>query len=298
MRTIEMEIEIHPELESCLPAPSDQQLEQLRESLRTDGMISGVIPCSIAELPGKHFILDGHTRYREAISLGIVPIIDTDGLQFFETVAQAVQWICKFQAARRNLTSEQYNLLLGRFYKAVKNDVGANQHTSGRVDQIEPPSSTAEKVAAEFDVSPSKVKRSSSKVDKLESLGLDAAVMDGSVKNASVSVLTKIEKAIAAEPKRKDEIIQEAIEAAKANKGRLQAPKQAVDPEHEFEDDEPDDPAAEPAIAEFSETITTLIHRARREWDPESVAQLKKNLLDAFKTPLREMPPIIPATVA
>ena len=134
-----------PELEECLPPLSPPQLEQLRESLKENGMIHGITLCTIAERPGERFILDGHTRYRVARELGIAWKVDTDETPHFETIAAAVRWICKFQTARRNLTAEQYNLIMARCYRVGKLEVGANQHTSGRVDQNDPPSSTAEK---------------------------------------------------------------------------------------------------------------------------------------------------------
>ena len=122
--------------------------------------------------------------------------------------------------------------------------------------------------------------------------------MDGSVKKAPEPVVDQILQAVAAEPERKEEIVQEAIESAKANNGYLQTPKKTVASAPELEDEEQDDPEAEEALEELTETITTLIHQARHDWNDGFVAQLKKNVLEAFKSPLREMPPIIPATVA
>ena len=284
----EVEFEILPELQRCLQTISELNLKNLTDSLKTDGMVHGITLCTIDELPQRHFIVDGHTRYQVAKDLELPYKIDRDRILNFGTVAEAVQWICKFQASRRNLTPEQFTLLLGRYYNAEKDKVGANQHSTSKSDQSDPGSSSAERTAKVFGVGSATAKRAGAKTEKLEKLGLDSAVQDATIKRIPAPALDEIVGAVEAEPERKDRIVQEVIEEAKANNGKVKARKRVVTPDPE-PDDESDDPERARALEDFTKRISAMIREARMDWDDDFVGQLKRNVLEAFKKPVSEV---------
>jgi len=111
-------------------------------------------------------LIDGHNRYA---------ICQKHGIEFetverqFESRDAALDWIDANQLGRRNLTPDQFTLLLGRRYnraKKAQGGTGANQHM--QKDQIEPSASTAEKLAKEHGVSPATVKRAGQYADAIK----------------------------------------------------------------------------------------------------------------------------------
>ncbi len=195
--------------------------------------------------------------------------------------------------------------MIGRLYNAEKKAVGTNQHTNGRVGQIDPPSSTADKIAKDLGVSSSKVKRAGEKSEKIDATGLTAAVNSGMITKISKAALYEIAKIVEAEPERKAQIVQQVIEGAKANNGRVKTAKKAVTPDPE-PDDESEDPERSHALEDLSEQISGMIFDARKKWDDDFVAQLKRNVLEAFKkplpdaskAPLPQTAPVMPVPVA
>ena len=178
--------------------------------------------------------------------------------------------------------------MIGRLYNAEKKAVGTNQHTNGRVGQIDPPSSTADKIAKDLGVSSSKVKRAGEKSEKIDATGLTAAVNSGMITKISKAALYEIAKIVEAEPERKAQIVQQVIEGAKANNGRVKTAKKAVTPDPE-PDDESDDPERARALEDFTKRISAMIREARMDWDDDFVGQLKRNVLEAFKKPVSEV---------
>lgn len=290
MGTTENEIarayEILPELKNCLPEHTPEQIKELDESLRAHNMLHGIITCTIKGRPGI-FLLDGHTRFSRAKELG-VEVWEAEARIHFNSIDEAIKWVCKNQLGRRNLTVEHQDVLLGRLYNAEKKAVGANQHTNGRVGQIEPPSSTAERIGMEHGVSPTKVKRAAKKVEQLDAVGLIAAVNSRDITKISDAALREIAASVKAEPERKDEIVKEVLDEAKANNGKVTGRKRAGKPEAAADDDELDDPERTQSLEDFTKQISDLVFDARKQWDADFVAQLKRNVLEAFKMPLPE----------
>ena len=106
-----------------------------------------------------HILIDGHNRYEICTRLGLA----------FEVVVQefadreaVMDWMDANQLGRRNITPDQFTLLLGRRYNRAKKAKGApagNSNAAKQIDQFDPVVSTADKLAAEHGVSPATVKR-------------------------------------------------------------------------------------------------------------------------------------------
>lgn len=148
-------------------------------------------------------LVDGHNRYEICGRLGIdfeVDYID------FDSREQALDWIDKHQAARRNCTPEQYKIITGRIYnrrKKPQGGTGANQHEQR--DQIDPSANdkTAEQVAKEMGVSAPTVKRDGQRAevyDEMLAIGdTEAAQAAATVPQSVISDVRKDAPAIAAE---------------------------------------------------------------------------------------------------
>ena len=102
-----------------------------------------------------YVLIDGHNRYeictRNGIEYGIEEML-------FDSREAVMDWMDANQLGRRNITPDQFTLLLGRRYNRAKKAHGGDRKTSESRDQIEP-LKTADKLAAEHGVSPATVKR-------------------------------------------------------------------------------------------------------------------------------------------
>jgi|GEM_PF-4452068 len=287
-RTEDADFEILPELEQCLPGHTPRQLEELDESLRTKGMLEGLLLCTIEGSSGR-FLVDGHTRFRRSRELGVPFVVNKDETLHFASVEGAKEWICRHQLARRNLTVEQQEALIGRLYNARKKSVGTNQHSDGWLGQNEPPSPTAESIGKELGVSASKVKRAGAKVEKIDELGLTAAVNSGKIKKISKAAVDEIAASVETEPERRAEIVDEVIDRAVSKNGTVKATKKTASLE-------PEDVALDPErvrrLESLTNSITTMILFVRKQYDTDFVAHLKRNVLEAFRMPLPDVLPM------
>lgn len=107
----------------------------------------------------EYVLIDGHNRYeictRNGIEYGIEEML-------FDDRDAVMDWMDANQLGRRNITPDQFTLLLGRRYNRAKKAKGApagNSNAAKQIDQFDPVVSTAEKLAAEHGVSPATVKR-------------------------------------------------------------------------------------------------------------------------------------------
>lgn len=202
-----MNIVIDPEFQSLIPPLSSEEKQQLEENIIADGcrdpLVIWPIPEYTEESTGITFkyadhrfdeiqvagewrqikvwdapdgeaydldewpciLIDGHNRYEICTRLGIP--FETVEMQLDDRDA-VMDWMDANQLGRRNLTRDQFALLIGRRYNRTKQRVGG-QLPKG-VDQIEPPVTTADKLAAEHGVSPATVKRAGQFADAVETI--------------------------------------------------------------------------------------------------------------------------------
>lgn len=273
------DFEILPELRECLPASTPEERKRLKEGIERDGMLYGILLCTIKGMPGR-YILDGHTRYEIALELDMSPVVHADDALHFDSIDDAVCWIIEHQAARRNLSDEQQTIIWGRYYELRKNPHGdANRiiKPSGKNYHME---TTAQKVAKEFGVTEKTIRNAAAKTKKIESLGLSDAVMSGEIKSIPNPALDELAESVEEEPERKDELVEEFIDKAKQNNGRAKAtkkPKALIEEEHVE-----DDPEMDLILGETVEIISELIYRARSEWTAAYMCRLKKSVLNSF----------------
>jgi hypothetical protein len=132
------------------------------------------MPLVIWKHEGKNILVDGHNRlslWKEFNGFNDEYELKTQEL-FFGNRDNAKEWIIKNQLGRRNLSPDDYKLLVGMLYNQRKKTVGGdrgNQHTVAKGKNCTLPT-TAEQVAAETGVSPRTVKSAGKLAAKVEEI--------------------------------------------------------------------------------------------------------------------------------
>lgn len=143
-----MNIVIDPEFKAFIHSLKTEEYAQLEQNIKDEG-------CRDPLVLWGNVLVDGHNRYEICTRHGIA--FNTVSKEFKDRDA-VMDWMDANQLGRRNLTPDQFTYHLGRLYNRQKKALGG-QIPNSRVDQIEPPISTAEKLAKEHAVSAATVKR-------------------------------------------------------------------------------------------------------------------------------------------
>ena len=154
------ELIIDPEFASVCPPLTDDESAQLEENILSDGEVTDPL------VVWNNVLIDGHHRRKILLKHLELPFTIRDIL--FNNRYEAIVWICKNQAGRRNLTSEQLSYLIGIRNEAVKHSWGASDGFRGngktdlvcsQNDNIVKPERTCERLAKEYGVSSSTILR-------------------------------------------------------------------------------------------------------------------------------------------
>ena len=124
----------------------------------------------ISEDDWPHILIDGHNRYEICTRLEL-PFDAV--VQEFTDRESVMDWMDANQLGRRNLTKDQFTLLIGRRYNRVKKSQGApsgNSNAAKQTDQNDPVVSTADKLATDYGISPATVKRAGQYADAVETI--------------------------------------------------------------------------------------------------------------------------------
>ena len=99
-----MNIKITPELRDLFPPLSDEEMDNLRESIKEHGIMS---PLVVWDHDGRMVLVDGHNRYQIAVELELpqnqVPI----EIMEFDSLNEVINFMLATQFGRRNLTTAQ-----------------------------------------------------------------------------------------------------------------------------------------------------------------------------------------------
>lgn len=146
---------LDPELQRLIPPLHEAELERLEANLLADG-------CRDPLVVWRGTLLDGHNRLRICERHGIpYATVDVD----LPDKAAAMDWMLRNQLGRRNLTREQFTVLLGRRYNLQKQSHGGDRKSSGHFDHLI--DKTADTIAAEHGVSEATVRRAAKTVEAL-----------------------------------------------------------------------------------------------------------------------------------
>lgn len=118
-----MKYTINPKFESCIPELTEEEYQQLEENILQQGEVIEPI------ILWNGCVVDGHHRLR---------IIENHpGVSYhtrklpFDNDASVLNWICKNQLGRRNLTPEQRRFLIGNYYGSEKTSRGGSGSLCG-----------------------------------------------------------------------------------------------------------------------------------------------------------------------
>ena len=121
------ELIIDPEFESYIPPLSPEEFAQLEDNiLCLHRVIDPIIVWN------RNVIVDGHNRYRIIKKHPEIQFMITEPP--FETREEVLEWICRMQLGRRNLTPEQKKYLIGKQYASSKTSHGGSRHNSSSHD--------------------------------------------------------------------------------------------------------------------------------------------------------------------
>lgn len=127
-------LRIDPEFQNKIPPLTDKEYEQLEENILEAGEVREPI------ITWNGVIVDGHNRYKIVQKH---PEIKWRTLEMkFADKWEAIEWMCKNQLGRRNLTEQQMAYLAGKMYEASKHNnggQGANRYTVLQVNQNDKP---------------------------------------------------------------------------------------------------------------------------------------------------------------
>lgn len=149
-----------------IPPLSKDEYSGLKQSLLKEG-------CRDSLLVWGDVLIDGHNRYEicteNKISYKTQPIE-------FNSDEEALDWIDKNQLSRRNLTPDQMSLIRGRIYNRQKKSHGGDRNSSVQNEHLK----SSEKLAQQFGVSASTIRRDAESATMLENYPEQAAkIMKG-----------------------------------------------------------------------------------------------------------------------
>ncbi len=165
-----MDLKINQKFKDLLDPLSDEELSQLEESILSDGVRESIKAWN-------NQIIDGHNRHAICQKHDLpYPVMN----MFFADEDAVLEWIYTNQLGRRNLSDHQKTLHIGRLYNLRKLKQGAPEGSKNAAkikegilnplisDSEKEPEKTAEKIAKEFKVNESTVKRAGKIAEVLE----------------------------------------------------------------------------------------------------------------------------------
>lgn len=195
----EMEITIDREFQNLIPAMSEEERKQLEENIVE--FRGARDPLTVWLRDDDYVLLDGHNRYEICKRLGLPFDVEQLRGEIPDRDA-AMDWIDRNQLGRRNLSKQDYKLLLGRRYNRAKKSEGAPKGNANAATkqpgQNAPVERTSEKLAREHGVDEKTVRRAGKFQAAAEKLGIEKEIASGKVKATEAEVV----KAAATLPKK------------------------------------------------------------------------------------------------
>lgn len=154
-----------------------EEEKELTESIKRYGVKE---PLTVMQ--GTGVLLDGFNRERIAKKLGIGFEVDYES---FESEDEAEVWALRKQLGRRNLSTRDYKLLLGRLYNKTRKRPGKPGNSNGK---------TVSEFADEHKVSPRTVRRSSKLAESHDKLVGAAKEVSDKLSEKQIKVLAGKDK--------------------------------------------------------------------------------------------------------
>jgi hypothetical protein len=212
-------ITIDREFRGLIPALSQEEREQLEANIVEHGGARDALVVWQRD-DGDDILLDGHNRYEICERLGLP--YEVEYLEF-ATRDEAADWMDRNQLGRRNLSKQDYKLLLGRRYNRAKKQGERTDLTSGKSCQK---STTAERIAKDHGVTEKTVRNAGKFQEAASKLGIEKDIAAGKVK-ATEAAVVKAATSLPKQPTR--EQVEAAREEIQQEKPRRRVSKPAVE---------------------------------------------------------------------
>jgi pyruvate/2-oxoglutarate dehydrogenase complex dihydrolipoamide acyltransferase (E2) component len=225
MKTVDG-ITIDREFKNLIPTIGEEERKQLEANIVEFGGARD--PLVVWRTDDSDILIDGHNRHEICTRLGLDYSVEP---MEFASRDDAADWIDRNQLGRRNLSRQDYKLLLGRRYnrakKAVPNPEGAGGK-SGKIvsGQNVHQQKTAEKLAKEHGVDEKTVRRAGQFQAAAEKLGIEKQIAAGKVKATEAEVV-KAAKSLPPKPTKQQ--VETAREEVVADRPKRRQSKPAVD---------------------------------------------------------------------
>jgi len=131
---IKSKIKIIPELRDLIPPLSQEDRNQLRENISSEGKVREAI--ILWENQGEYILVDGHNRYSIISELNISTDNWKVDIRKFDDMQAVRTWMLNNQLGRRNLTPSQASYLRGQLYNQFKKNEGAQSGNANAKKQI------------------------------------------------------------------------------------------------------------------------------------------------------------------
>lgn len=218
-------IKVDPIFRNFIPALLPEEMEQLEANLVASG---GARDALIVWPHGGNLILvDGHNRHSICTRLDLPYRLERVD---FPDRAAVEDWIDRNQLGRRNLSTQQRMLLLGRRYNRAKKAQGApegNSNRSGKqLGQIVPVERTSAKLAKTHGVDEKTVRNAGRFQAAAEALGVEKEINAGKIAPPAAAVVAAA-KRLPKKPTR--EAVKAAVESLQVpRKKRTRRPPEEV----------------------------------------------------------------------
>lgn len=223
MKTIDG-ITIDREFKNLIPAISDEERQQLEDNIVEFGGARD--PLVVWTNGDRDILLDGHNRYEICTRLGLNYHVES---MEFASRDEAADWIDRNQLGRRNLSRQDYKLLLGRRYNRQKKDGHArpgNDNASKNAAAKVAAANTAKRLASEHGVAERTVRNAGKFQAAAAKLGIEKEIAAGKVKATDAEV-RKAAKSLPEKPT--PEQVEKAREEVVADRPKRRASKPAVE---------------------------------------------------------------------
>lgn len=218
-------ITIDREFKNLIPAIGDEERQQLEANIVEFGGARD--PLVVWREGDRDILIDGHNRHEICTRLGLDYRVEP---MEFASRDEAADWIDRNQLGRRNLSRQDYKLLLGRRYNRAKNKRGApegNENAAeNNVEKVTTLNTTAKKLAKEHGVTEKTVRNAGKFQSAAEKLGIEKEIAAGKVKATEAEVV-KAAKSLPPKPTKQQ--VETAREEVVSPRPKRRASKPAVE---------------------------------------------------------------------
>ena len=219
MKTVDG-ITIDREFKSIIPAMGDDERKQLEANIVEFGGARD--PLVVWRDGDRDILIDGHNRYEICTRLDLPYHVEAMEFAFRD---EAADWIDRNQLGRRNLSRQDYKLLLGRRYNRATRQGERTDLTSGN-SCPKSGERTSQRIAKEHGVAEKTVRNAGKYQAAAEKLGIEKEIAAGNVK-ASESKVVNAAKSLPPKPTKHQ--VETAREEVVADRPKRRASKPAVE---------------------------------------------------------------------